>query len=134
MSSEPNALQFMGTQSRETVNMEAAMAPAAVLAREREADQAFATLADQAVGAGLEGSAADNVGNAARWAIGKAKDTLFSAAGQVRDRTKVAVASQIRRDPLRAVLIATAAGALLMGMLSSLARSGARTVRRTVRR
>ncbi len=133
MSSEPDALKFMGTQSRETVNMEAAMAPAAVLAREREADQAFSALADQAVGRG-GATAADKVVDAASRAIDTAKDTLFSAAGQVRDRSKAAVASQIRRDPMRAVVIATGVGALLMVLLSSLARSGARTVGRRVRR
>ena len=135
MSNDPSPLKYMGTQSQETMNMAAAMAPEAVLAREHEADQAFAALADQAVEVGRDGSTvASKVGDAASWAMEKAKDTLQSAADQVRDRAKAAVASQVRQDPVRAVLIAAAVGAVLMGLLSSMARSGARTVRRKVGR
>ena len=134
MSNETSPLQPLGTQSQETINMAAAMAPEAVLAREREADRVFAALADQAVDAGHdESTVASKVGDAASWAMDKAKETLRSAADQVRDRTKAAVASRVRQDPVRAVLIAAGVGALLMAMLSSMARSGARTVRRKVR-
>lgn len=67
---------------------------------------------------------------AADWAIGKAQ----SAAAQARRRATTAVASYTRDDPVRAVLIAAAVGAVLMGILASMARSGARTVARNVRR
>lgn len=104
-------LKYMGTQSRETVAMEAALA----LAAERLAtDDAPDRLTDRAVG--------------------KAKEAVETAAAYVGDRATTAVETYTKQDPLRAVLIAAAAGALLMGIVASMARSGARTVQRKVRR
>ena len=78
-------------------------------------------------------SAADSkIGDAAHWALGKAKDTLQSAADQVRERATAAVTTYTREDPIRAILIAAAAGALLMGLLAMTVRSGVRTVKRKV--
>ena len=74
------------------------------------------------------------VGDAAQRMVGKARDTLQSAAGQVRERTNTAVAGYTSAEPVRAMLIAAAAGALLMGLVSMMARSGVRTVRRKIRR
>ena len=52
-------------------------------------------------------SAADSkIGDAANWAMDKAKDTLESAAEYVRDRATTAVATYTKADPIRAVLIA----------------------------
>jgi ElaB/YqjD/DUF883 family membrane-anchored ribosome-binding protein len=113
MSRDPSPLKTMATQSRE------AMAMAEAMAHDRAGDLA-----------GRRGK----VGAAADWAIGKAKDGLRSAAGQARERATTAVATYTRQDPMRAVLIAAAVGALLMGFVATLARSGARTVQRTVRR
>ena len=45
-------------------------------------------------------SAADSkIGDAAHWALGKAKDTLQSAVDQVRDRATTAVATYTKEDP-----------------------------------
>ena len=63
MSSYPSPLKYMGTQSHETMAMEAAMAQRAARSAERAADIA------------ADGTA---IGDATRWATDKAKDTLRS--------------------------------------------------------
>jgi ElaB/YqjD/DUF883 family membrane-anchored ribosome-binding protein len=112
MSNDPSPLKYMGTQSRET------MALAEAMAHDSGGDIA------------ATGSAVDR---AAGWAMGKARDGVQYAADRVRERATTAVATYTRQDPIRAVLIAAGAGALLMGLLASMARSGARSVRRTIR-
>ncbi len=119
MSNDPSPLKYMGTQSQETLNLAAARAHDSVRSSERAGDHA---------------DAGSKIGEAASWAMGKAKDTLQSAADQVRHRATTAVATYTKEDPLRAVLIAAGAGALLMGLLAMMARSGARTVKRKVQR
>lgn len=115
MSIDSSPLKYMGTQSQETVNMAAAMArdtvPGSVVA---------------AVGS--------RIGDAAGWATGKARDALQSAASQARERATTAVDTYTREEPIRAILIAAGAGALLMVLLAATARSGIRTVRRRVQR
>ena len=74
------------------------------------------------------------IGEAASWAIGKAKDTVESAAEYVRDRATRAVATYTKEDPIRAILIAAGTGALLMLLLAMTVRSGVRTVKRKVQR
>jgi ElaB/YqjD/DUF883 family membrane-anchored ribosome-binding protein len=73
------------------------------------------------------------IGDAANWAIGKAKDTLQLAAEQVRERVTTAVVTFTKKDPVRAILIAAGTGALLMLLLAMTVRSGVRTVKRRVR-
>jgi ElaB/YqjD/DUF883 family membrane-anchored ribosome-binding protein len=124
---DPSPLKYMGTQSQETVNMAAALARA-VESPEGRADQAMGKLADEV------DDASSKVGDAANWALGKAKATLESAADQVRQRATKAVASYTREDPIRAILIAAGVGAVLMGVLAGMTRSGARAVERRVRR
>ena len=77
---------------------------------------------------------ASRVGHAAHWALDKAKDGLQSAAEHVGQRTSAAVVTYTQRDPVRAVLIAAATGAVVMSLVSMMARSGARKVRRTFSR
>ena len=71
---------------------------------------------------------------AATWALGKAKEGLYAGADLVRDRTTAAVTTYTLRDPVRALLIAAGTGAILMGLVAMLARSGVRKVRRQVQR
>ena len=71
MSNDPSPLKYMGTQSHETMAMEAAMAQRAVHSTEQAADIA------------AEGT---EISDATHWAIDKAKDTLRSAAGYVGER------------------------------------------------
>jgi ElaB/YqjD/DUF883 family membrane-anchored ribosome-binding protein len=59
---------------------------------------------------------------------------LRTAAGQVRERAKTTVETYTRDDPLRAILIAAAVGALLMGIVARTTRSGVRAIDRKVRR
>ncbi len=115
MSNDPSPLNYMGTQSRETMAMEAAMAHRAVHSTEQAA----------------EGT---KISNATDWAIDKAKDALRSAAGYVRERATTTLETYTKADPIRAILIAASAGAVLMGVVAMMARSGARTVRRNVQR
>ena len=124
---DPSPLKYMGTQSQETVNMAAALARA-VGSTEGRVDQAMGALA------GEVDDASSKVGDAANWALGKAKATLQSAADQVRERATTAVATYTREDPIRAILIAAGVGAVLMGILASVVKSGARAVERGVRR
>jgi ElaB/YqjD/DUF883 family membrane-anchored ribosome-binding protein len=70
---------------------------------------------------------------AANWAVDKAKQGLEAGADLIRDRTRTAVTKYTLQDPVRAILIAAATGALLMGLVSMLAWSGARKVARKVR-
>ena len=70
---------------------------------------------------------------AANWAMDKAKEGLHAGADLVRDRTRAAVTTYTQHDPVRAILIAAGTGALLMALVSMLARSGARKIGRKVR-
>ena len=126
-STEPSPLKYMGTQSRETVNMAAAMAHAVDAAGERT-DRALGRVGDEV------DTASSKLGDAAQWALGKAREALRSAADQVGARAKSTVATYTREDPLRAMLIAAAVGALLMGMVARTTKSGVRAIDRRVRR
>jgi hypothetical protein len=107
MSTEPSPLKYMGTQSQETVSMAAALALAAERARERRSRD-FGRYESAVDGAGSK------LADAARWALAQGKDALQSIAVQLRERATVAVARYTKEDPLRAMLIAAGAGALLM--------------------
>ena len=96
MTHDPAPLKYLGTQSRDTVNMETALAERRV----REA----------------------------------ARGATRSLGRHVRDGAAAGAAMFTRSDPLRAVLVAAGAGALLMAVAAKLARSGARAVRRQARR
>ena len=85
MSKDPSPLKYMGTQSQETVNMAAALARATEQAGDQTADGR----------AGKMDKASSNVadtGNrisaAANWAVDRAKDTAYAAAGLVRKHAK----------------------------------------------
>lgn len=79
-------------------------------------------------------AAGSKMGDAGYGAMGKAKDSLLSAADQVRERATTAVATRTRQDPIRAILIAAGTGALLMCLIAMMARSGVRTVKRKLQR
>jgi len=73
------------------------------------------------------------IADAASWALEKATDALQSAALYLRDQAAAVVAKPVRRDPVRAVLIAAGVGAVLAMLLSMKVRSGARAIERRVR-
>jgi ElaB/YqjD/DUF883 family membrane-anchored ribosome-binding protein len=135
MGIDPSPPKYMGTQSQEPLNMAAAMAHDSVAASGRAADQAVGKLSDEVGDASRDVSAAGSkIADAANWAIGKTKNTLQSAGEQLRKRATTAVATYTKEDPIRAILIAAGTGALLMGLVAMMARSGVRTVKRTARR
>jgi ElaB/YqjD/DUF883 family membrane-anchored ribosome-binding protein len=135
MSTDPSPLKYVGTQSQETLNVAAAMAHASAHAAEGAADQAMGKLSDSVDDASRDvSSAGSGIGDAASRAMGKARDTLQSAAEQVRERATTAVATYTKDDPIRAILIAAGTGALLMGLIAMMARAGVRTVKRNVQR
>jgi len=86
MSNDPSTLKYMGTQSHETMAMEAAMAERAHRSTEQGTDAA------------AESSA---VGKATDWAVDKAKDTLRAGAGYVGERATAALRRHVGQDPLR---------------------------------
>ena len=126
MNDEPSPLKYMGTQSQETVGMAAALALAAERVKERRAvdGDGFASDVD---GAGSK------IADAASWVLAQGKDTLESIAVHLRDRANVALARYTKEDPLRAMLIAAGAGALLMMFVARMGRSGVRSARRSLR-
>lgn len=73
------------------------------------------------------------MGDAANRAMGKAKEALQTGVGHVRNRTRTAVTTYTEKDPVKAILIAASVGALLMGLIRTMARSGLRTVKRKIR-
>jgi ElaB/YqjD/DUF883 family membrane-anchored ribosome-binding protein len=72
------------------------------------------------------------IADAARRAADTATEAIRAGAGEIGERAATAAASYTRADPVRALLIAAGTGALLMVLVSMLARSGARKVRRTL--
>jgi ElaB/YqjD/DUF883 family membrane-anchored ribosome-binding protein len=135
MSNDPSPLKYMGTQSHETMAMEAAMADRAIRSAEQATDQTLGKLADKIDAASSDLAAeGTKISDATNWAIGKAKDTLRSATGYVRERATTVLETYTKKDPVRAILIAASTGAVLMGLVAMMARSGARTVRRNVQR
>jgi ElaB/YqjD/DUF883 family membrane-anchored ribosome-binding protein len=115
--------------------MDAAMAHRAVHSTEQAADRTLGKLSDKIDATGRDIAAkGTKISNATDWAIDKAKDALRSAAGYVRERATTTLETYTKADPIRAILIAASAGAVLMGLVAMMARSGARTVRRNVQR
>ena len=135
MSNDPSHLKYMGTQSHETMAMEAALAQRAVHSTEQGADQMLGELSDKIdATSGDIAAEGTKISDATNWAIDKAKDTLRSAAGYARERTKTTLETYTKADPMRAILIAAGTGAVLMALVAMMARAGARTVRRNVQR
>ena len=85
-------------------------------------------------GSGAAGAVGSAVGAAAGWVGDTAKDALSAAGERVRDRTEAGVASYTRADPMRALGIAAATGAVLMVLVLMTARSAVRSGERLVRR
>lgn len=69
------------------------------------------------------------IGDVANRAMDKAKEAFQSGAEQVRERATAAVTTYTKEDPVRAILIAAGVGALLMGLVAMIARSGVRSAK-----
>jgi len=134
MSNDLGPLKYVGTQSQETVNMEAAMACEAArngYSADPSTEQ-LADLLDKASSKVADAGSSSRSSDAVNWALDKAKDAAQATADHVRERVTTAVESYTRDDPIRAILIAAGTGALLMGLVAMMARAGARSVRRKV--
>jgi len=135
MSNDPSPLKYMGTQSHETIAMEAAMAQRAARSTEHAADQMLGKLSDEIDATRREMAAAGTkMSDASNGAKNKAKDTVSLTAGYVRDRATTTLETSMKAYPVKAILIAVGTGAALMGLVAMMARSGARAVRRNVQR
>jgi len=135
MSNDPSPLKYMGTQSHETMAMEAALAQRAAHSTEQAADQMLGKWSDNVDAISSDVAAeGTKVSDATNWAKDKAKDTLRSAVGYVRERATTTLETYTKADPISAILIAAGTGAVLMGLVAMMARSGARAVRRNVHR
>ena len=132
MASEPSPLKYMGAQGPQTVHLAAAMAH--TVETSERGDLVVRRLSRE-LGHGSRAVADDSrLAAATRWAIAKAAALLRSAGRHLRRRAARALARPIRSDPVRAVLVAAAIGAVLMSLLTMTARSGARAAERRVRR
>lgn len=133
MSTDPNPLKYMGTQSQETVNLADAMAQrfahGSTLAPDSEAEKLRRHVGDAS---DRTAQAANSIGDAAQWVVGQATDSVKAAARTARQSSTQAIETYTRDDPIRALLIAAGTGALLMGLVAMIARSGGRSVRRRV--
>jgi ElaB/YqjD/DUF883 family membrane-anchored ribosome-binding protein len=72
------------------------------------------------------------LGDAAKRAADTARNALRSATDRARERTTVAAATYAEKDPLKAMLVAAGVGAIVMGLVAMMARSGVRRVKRRI--
>lgn len=127
MNSEPNKLKPMGIQSKETVDLAAAKAQDAVSRTRETADEALdkAKANVDSTQAGTA-DAMDKTVGAKRAPTDETKDRFLSAAEKARAQAANVsgkVANYAQEDPLKSMLIAAAAGALVMGLLTLIVRS-----------
>ena len=127
MDNQTDKLKPMGTQSKETMAAAEAKAREAVDSAGKTADRAIDKVADKMDHAKADASAAiDKVADKADNVVGVAKDRLHSASQQVRSQVanySDQLADYTQNEPIKAMLIAAAAGALLIGLVSLMARS-----------
>ena len=133
MSNDPSLLKYMGTQSHETMAMEAALAQRAVHATEQAADQMLGKRSDK-----IDATSGDMLSRALRSATrptGPSTRQGHSPLGRgIRPRAgETTLETYTEGGSMRAILIAAGTGAVLMGLVSMMARSGARAVRRKFR-
>ena len=128
MNNPSNTLKPLGTQSKETVDLAAAKARDALDSTRTAADRTIDKAADKVddVKAGTA-EAIDKASGTANAVASKAKDQLDKVKSQVRAQTanlSDQVADYTAAEPVKAMLIAAAAGAVLMAVLSMMVRSG----------
>ena len=120
-------LQSMGTQSKETVDAAAAKARDVVDSSRTAADQTMKKVGDKIDDAKDSASAAlDKAAGKADKVVDMAKDRFDGLQTEVRAKASDLsnqIADYTQEDPIKAMLIAAAAGAALMGLLSLIIRS-----------
>ena len=127
MNTEPDKLKPMGTQSKETLDLAAAKARDAVGLSRMSTDEALDHVTDKVDKVKARATTLfDKAGDMASSVADEAKDQVHNVKEKVRvQATYVSdkVADYTQDDPLKAMLIAAATGALLMGLLSMMVRS-----------
>ncbi len=117
----------MGTQSKETIDQAAAATRGALHSTQRSADRAMGKVSEKVDEARSQlAPAMDKVSDTANAAIDKAKDAFSDATSQLREQAKKAsdmAVGYTKDEPIKAMLIAAATGALLMGLITMMARS-----------
>ena len=89
MSNDRSPLKYMGTQSQETMAMEAALAHRAVHSTKQTTDHALRKLSGKSDAASSDIAAEGSmISDAASWAMDKAKDTLQSAGNTFASRRR----------------------------------------------
>jgi hypothetical protein len=137
MSNDLPPLQRMGAQSQDTVNLTAALA--ASMAKDT-AQSTGRAAAGQVLSAAIEdssrgvGAAETKISEATSWVFSKATAALRSATEHVQARATATVGAYIKEDPIKAILIAAGAGAIVMAVVAMTARAGARSITRHVQR
>lgn len=127
MNPDDNKLKSMGTQSKETMEKAAGATQDALRSTQQAVDRTANKMAGKVDD--LRSQAAPAINKAADVAssvFDHAKETLFDTSQQLRDQAKKAsdmAVSYTKDEPIKAMLIAAATGALLMGLITMMARS-----------
>lgn len=127
MDNQPDKLKSMGTQSKETVDLAAAKTQDAVGSTRKAVDQTLDMAADKVDDAKDSASTViDQASGVANAVAGKARDQFETVKAQVRVRVGTVsdqIADYTEAEPVKAMLIAAATGAVLMALLSMMASS-----------
>ncbi len=127
MDNPTDKLKPMGVQSKETVALAAAKARDALDSAAKTADRAIDKVADEVDDAKADASATiDQAAGAARKVAATARERFGNVSHLARAQVSSysdRVADYTHNEPIKAMLIAAAAGALLMGLMSLLVRS-----------
>lgn len=127
MTPDPNPLKPIDTRSKETMDVAAAATHDPFRSTQQSTDRAIGKVADMVDEARSQlAPAVDKMTDPVSVAIDKAKGVFSDATDQLREQAKRAsdIATGYAKDePLKAMLIAAATGALLVGLLTMTARS-----------
>ncbi len=122
MNSDDNKLKPMGTQSKETMDLAADTTKGAIHSTQQSAHGILDKASDKVEEARSQlKPAMDNVSDAFTSATEKARVALHDATEQLRTQARVAsdmAVAYTKDEPLKAMLIAAATGAFLMGLVS----------------
>ncbi len=122
MNPEDDKLKPMGTQSKETMDLAADTAKHAIHSTQQAADHAMSKASDKVDEVhGQLKPVMDNMSDAVTSATEKARVALQGASAQLRTQARVAsdmAVAYTKDEPLKAMLIAAATGAFLMGLIT----------------
>lgn len=127
MNPEDNKIKPVAQQGQAAVDKAASATKDAIGSTQQAADRTMNKVSDKIDEArGQIAPTVDKMSDMANSAMTKARETWQDASGQVKEQAKKAseMATLYAKDePIKAMLIAAATGALLMGLLTMMARS-----------